>query len=643
MQKTRMQRVIRKDGKVLWAPWQFRNSGMGGRHTEREYPESNISMQETMFVPLSASNYEDAQEMTVKLQNRLKEIIENAEGCRVMGVGLEGGLAAYITKGQQELVPEQRLWRMARQAIIESGYHPGKDVALALDAAAAELEQAYREEYEQPDVVGMYLFWRDEEKTVMSTDELFELYRRIIQEDDIPIVSIEDSFGEDQRGWALITEKLGDKIFIVADDLVTTKDSSIEYAADHNLSNTLLCKANQIGTLSETLLAILVALGKGLNIVVSHRSKSPNDDMEAQLGLASFAMGIKAGGGANTERLVKYGSIMRVLAEVVREAARQIQGTDLKDSSSERFAEDLVNRLEITNTFAWEEATNAGIPTVGVQVSFGIKGSERFKNFLVFSGATPLGTSAGTDEAVHLVDSVIHRSQIPQEEYLPLFDQSRDGSYRFRREVTRDLIEQYGDTLLSQLYRRAQRYDGKGCLNAVENVNTILAKAFEGKTMSDLLSLVNIDRELLKLERDFALQRGLLTADSSKDKEIEIMQRKGNLGMNAILSQSLALARLTSVLQGKQLWEVLRETIVETMAKTIVANGGLKLIPEEIAQRVCREEKRPLWERLAEELTFEELEAGLRAVNRHKSADCKLYELLRKELPLYTSQLEMFP
>jgi hypothetical protein len=292
MQKTRMQRVIRKDGKVLWAPWQFRNSGMGGRHTEREYPESNISMQETMFVPLSAGNYEDAQEMTVKLQNRLKEIIENAEGCRVMGIGLEGGLAAYITKGQQELVPEQRLWRMAKQAIIECGYLPGKDVALALDAAAAELELAYREEYEQPDVVGMYLFWRDEEKTVMSTDELFELYRRIIEEDDIPFVSIEDGFGEDQRGWALITEKLGDKIFIIADDLVTTKDSSIEYAADHNLSNTLLCKANQIGTLSETLLAILVALGKGLNIVVSHRSKSPNDDMEAQLGLASFEVRI---------------------------------------------------------------------------------------------------------------------------------------------------------------------------------------------------------------------------------------------------------------------------------------------------------------------------------------------------------------
>jgi hypothetical protein len=161
--------------------------------------------------------------------------------------------------------------------------------------------------------------------------------------------------------------------------------------------------------------------------------------------------------------------------------------------------------------------------------------------------------------------------------------------------------------------------------------------------MSDLLSLVNIDHELLKLERDIALQRGLLTDDSSKDEEIKIMQRKGNLGMNAILSQSLALARLTSVLQGKQLWEILRETIVKTMAKTIVANGGLKLIPEEIAQRVCREEKRPLWKRLAEELTFEELEAGLRAVNRHKSADCKLYELLRKELPLYTSQLEMFP
>ncbi|HEO71825.1 MAG TPA: hypothetical protein ENN80_11235 [Candidatus Hydrogenedentes bacterium] len=139
MMANRMQETTRRDGQLVRAPWQFRNCGMGGRHTEKEYPESNISMQETMFLPLSAANYEEAQEMTVALQSRLMQIIENAEGCRVMGIGLEGGLAPYITKEPQDRVPEQRLWRMAKQTILDCGYVPGVDVAIALDPAASEL------------------------------------------------------------------------------------------------------------------------------------------------------------------------------------------------------------------------------------------------------------------------------------------------------------------------------------------------------------------------------------------------------------------------------------------------------------------------------------------------------------------------
>ena len=93
MVKERMQEAIHPLLGPVSAPWQFRNCGMGGRHTEKEYPESNISMQEAMFLILNARDYQDAQELTVRLQNRLKEIIEKEEGCRVMGIGLEGGLA----------------------------------------------------------------------------------------------------------------------------------------------------------------------------------------------------------------------------------------------------------------------------------------------------------------------------------------------------------------------------------------------------------------------------------------------------------------------------------------------------------------------------------------------------------------------
>ncbi len=636
MQKTRMQVIDGTGSTRIWAPWQYRNSGMGGRHTEKEYPESNISMQETMFVILSAKNYEDAQEMTVNLQNRLKEIIENAEGCRVMGIGLEGGLAPYVTKEEGDLVPEQRLWRMAKQAIIECGYVPGTDVALALDPAASELQNAYREEFEQPDVIGTYLFWRDKEKVVMSRDEVYELYRKTIEEDDVPIVSVEDGFAEDDdAGWALIMKGLGEKLFIIGDDSVTTKDSSIEYAAENELNNTFLCKANQIGTLSETLLAILVAIGNSLEIVVSHRSKSPNDDMEAQIALAAFTMGLKAGGGANTERLFKYGAIMKIMAEAVNLARSKDRDTGEEDTSLEQDAENLVNRLVITNVFAWEEATNAGIPTVGLRVSFGIKGSERFRNFFSFTGSTPLGTSAGTDEAIHLVDSVIERSQITKDGYLSLFKKNPDGSYSFRKDVSKEHIDEYQDAALSELYRRSKRYAGKGCLNAVDHVNKTLARAFEGQRVTDLINLVNIDRRLVALERQTAIERGQLSEGSAAEEQIDVMQRKGNLGMNAILSQSLALARLVAHMQGRELWEILRQTLVETMAKTIAANGDVEMLSEEAAKKIVVTDDRPLWEVLKEELSFEELSQGLQAVNINKPKGTKLYDLLREQLPVY--------
>ncbi|MCK4312544.1 MAG: hypothetical protein KAW88_07400, partial [Candidatus Cloacimonetes bacterium] len=656
IQTSRMQE-IKKGEQLISVPWQFRNSGMGGRHTEKEYPESNISMQETMFIPLSIKNYEDAQEMTIKLQTRLKEIIENAEGCRVMGIGLEGGLAPYISKEEGDKVPEQRLWRMAKQTIEECGYTPGKDVVIALDPAASELEIAYREEYNLgEETVGMYRFWRATEKIDMSRDEIFELYRKTIEEDDVPIISIEDGFSEhDDAGWALIMEKLGDKIFIIGDDSVTTKDSSIEYAADNNLNNTFLCKANQIGTLSETLLAIMVALGKDLEIVVSHRSKSPNDDMEAQIALSAITMGLKAGGGANTERLFKYGSIMKIMARAVKEAKEKIECISKEDSVLEQSAFRLVQGMVITGIFAWEEATNAGIPTVGIEMSFGIKGSKRFNNFFTFKGSTPLGTSAGTDEAIHLVDSVIYSDQIPKEEYLVLFNKTEDGTYRFKKEVSEPQIGKYKDTELKELFHRVQRYDGKGCLNVVDHVNTIFTRAFEGKRISDLSSLAEIDRLLLSLELEAAYRRGQISSDFSKAELINVMQRKANLGMNAILSQSLALARLISHMQGKDLWEILHETILETMAKTIAENGGVEIldkikerisnkeleVKKEISKKfekiktVAETEKNELWKILTKELSFENLNIGLQIVEENRKGQIPLYQMLRNKLPVY--------
>jgi len=610
--------------KTIRAPWQYRNSGMGGRHTLKEYPESNISMQEMMFVPLRTTNYEEFQEMTVKLQNKLKEIIEDAEGGRVMGIGLEGGLAPYVEKEKGDIVAEQRLWRMGRDAIIKSGYVPGVDVALAFDPAASELEIAYREEMGEPDAVGMYLFWRDNDKVTMTRDELLELYKTAIVRDNVPIVSIEDGFAEDDHdGWKLIMKEFGDKLFIIGDDSVTTRDSSIESAADAGELNTFLVKANQIGTLSETIIALAVAIGKGVETVTSHRSKSPNDDMEAHIALAARSVGLKTGGGANTERLQKYGAVIKIMAQAIQEAKKKADEIDKGASEAERQLAAIIDQLEVTSVVAMEDATNAGIPTVKIQITFGIPGSSIYEKLFSFDGATPLGTSAGTGEAIHLVDSVIDPSQVSKEEYLPLFKDAGDGSLRFKKEVTQAQVEKYNDEQLNRLFIRSKRYEGKGCLNAVDNVNNVLAKAFIGLKLSEIGSIEEIDRKLLTSEVEIAVKRGQLRKNSDPLDVIEVMQRKGNIGMNAILSQSLATARLVANMQGKDLWEVVDETLRKTMAKTIATSKGED------------------WTQLYRTLSFEQLSQGLQEVNRTKPSNVKLYELIRQELNVYGEGIEV--
>ncbi|HSM11963.1 MAG TPA: PEP/pyruvate-binding domain-containing protein, partial [Lysobacter sp.] len=546
-------------GKVR-APWQFRNCGMGGRHTEKEYPESNISMQEAMFLILGAVDSQEAQEMTVRLQGRLKEILESAEGCRVMGIGLEGGLAPYVDRGEYDL-PELRLWAMMKQAIEECGYRPGVDVAIALDPALSELEIAYREEFDVPDAVGTYLFWRDHEKKVMDRNAVLAVYEQAIRDHDIPILSIEDGFSEnDFEGWRLLQEQLGDRILVIGDDLVTTNDRTIEMAASQGLINTVLVKANQIGTLYETLLAVLVAFGKGLELVVSHRSKSPNDDMEAHIALATNALGLKAGGGANTERLVKYQAVTTQMERVLE--------AEVAEPELPGFA--MVERLR-----AREEPTNAGIPTVGVDLLLALPGEKPGQRLrMTFHAATPLGTSAGSGEAVHLVDSAFERAEYREavDAHGGLLRELEQGVFAFRPGVGRAQVEATGDDVLQELFRRASRYGGKGCLYAVDNVHEFAAPRFEGTDVA-AWQLRDIDRALLALELETARRRGKLPAASEHAVEIACMQRKQNLGMNAILSISLALARGVAHVRGQELWELLREEMLVIIARLAAAHG----------------------------------------------------------------------
>lgn len=643
---TRMQSVSLADGTTVNAPWQFRNCAMGGVHTQKEYPESNISMQEGMFMPLSAKTYEDAQEMTVKLQYRLKEIIESAPGAKVMGIGLEGGLAPYIDKGDGDQVPEQRMWRMMKQTILDCGYTPGVDVAIALDPAASELENAYRDETGQPDSVGMYRFWRDKGKVDMSRDELLELYQRVMHEDGVPVLSLEDAFGEmDHAGWRLLMQGdkargidgMGDKVFIIGDDLVTTKDSTIEMCAKDGEINTALIKANQIGTLTETVLAMLTALGYGAELVVSHRSKSPNDPFEAEIATALNAMGMKAGGGANTERLQKYGRVMEILVVAkaghrkITDDERQSIEAELKGLIKTLTGQDdaqlipgavemdieslMMKMLAIESVNGTEEATNAGIPTAAVTLFLGRSGIIRYK------GSTPLGTSAGTDEAVHYVDSIIMPGEITRK-YSDLFSDAGDGTYRFAKGVDLAAVQAKNDQELLALWRKAQRYDGKGCMDAVEHIENILAKAFSGKRLTELGDLLEVDQTLLTMEKEQAIAAGRLSASDPEEKQIQAMQRKGVIGMNAILSVSLALGRAIAARDGKELWQLIRAMAADTMAKFIVANskdtGGKDV---ETIKAMKFDELEELYKQVAADVIKE---------------DKKVHELLREQLPVYS-------
>jgi len=346
---------------------------------------------------------------------------------------------------------------------------------------------------------------------------------------------------------------------------------------------------------------------------------------------------------------------------------------------------EFIDNTTITEIVAHEASTNAGIPTVGVEVKVGIEGSDTYFKLFSFEGSTPLGTSAGTDEAIHLIDSIIQADSPVAKKFSDLFVLNKiDKTYRFKKEVDDAKVSAKNDKQLSELWQRAKRYRGKGCLNAVDNVLNIIAQAFVGRKISEIGEVVDIDKKLLDLEKQLAFERGVLTSPASEEEEIMVMQRKGNLGMNAILSVSLALARLKGSAEGMGLWEVIRQQITTTISKTIAANGGVQLFDvlkediishrkrvlmlekqtkngltdeaigltrkeessvingvNEMIERLKQAESKKvldIWKIIEQELTFHELSMGLRKVNEKKPKNVKLYQLLREQLHVYNTK-----
>ncbi|EGW37083.1 phosphopyruvate hydratase [Desulfosporosinus sp. OT] len=260
----------------------------GGSHAD-----NNVDIQEFMVMPVGASSFAEALRMGTEVYHSLKAVLK--EKALATAVGDEGGFAPNLESNEDALL-------CIVDAIQRAGYVPGEDVALALDVAASEI-------YEN----GIYdLAGEGVKKT---SDEMIDFYEGLIKR--YPIVSIEDGLHEDDwEGWRKLTERLGDRVQLVGDDLFVTNPERLARGIKEKCANSILIKLNQIGTLTETLDAIEMAKRAGYTAVVSHRSGETEDVTLAHVAVAVNAGMIKTGAPARTERVAKYNELLRIEEEL---------------------------------------------------------------------------------------------------------------------------------------------------------------------------------------------------------------------------------------------------------------------------------------------------------------------------------------
>lgn len=264
----------------------------GGVHADNK-----LDMQEFMIVPAGAESYREALRIGVEVYQTLKKLL-HSKGLST-GVGDEGGFAPDIS------TPEEALGLLV-EAIEKAGYQPGRVVFLAMDPAASELWED-----------GRYVL-KGMGKTLTS-EQMVELYEKLIEQ--FPIISLEDGLAqEDWEGWRLLTERLGNKIQLVGDDIFVTNIKRLTRGIEERVANSILIKLNQIGTLTETLECIEIARKAGYTTVISHRSGETEDTTIADLAVAVNAGQIKTGAPARTERVAKYNQLLRIEEELGRAA-----------------------------------------------------------------------------------------------------------------------------------------------------------------------------------------------------------------------------------------------------------------------------------------------------------------------------------
>jgi enolase len=274
------------NAKVLPVP--MMNIINGGKHAD-----NNVDLQEFMIMPAGAVSFSEALRMCSEVYMKLKSILKT-RGYDT-GVGDEGGFAPNLGSNEEAI-------RIIVDAIGKAGYIPGKDIYIALDPAASEIY-----EDEKYNLAG--------EGRILTSEEMVDYYENLV--DKYPIISIEDGMAEeDWRGWKLITERVGDRVQLVGDDLFVTNTERLQKGINMGVANSILIKLNQIGTLTETLNAIEMAERAGYTAVISHRSGETEDTTIADLVVAVNAGQIKTGAPARSERVAKYNQLLRIEEEL---------------------------------------------------------------------------------------------------------------------------------------------------------------------------------------------------------------------------------------------------------------------------------------------------------------------------------------
>jgi enolase len=272
---------------VMSLPRPMMNIINGGAHADNK-----LDFQEYMIIPM-ADTIHDRIRIGAEVFHNLKDVLKSRG--LVTSVGDEGGFAPDLESNSEG-------FELIMEAIKKAGYEPGKDVCMAIDVAASEF---YKDgKYE---LVG--------EGRSLTTEELIEYYENLI--DKYPIISIEDPVDEnDWDGFSLVTERIGDKIQLVGDDLFVTNKKCLQMGIDHKAGNAILLKVNQIGTITETLETIELARNNNYATVISHRSGETEDTTIADLAVGLNLGQIKTGSMSRTDRICKYNQLMRIEEEL---------------------------------------------------------------------------------------------------------------------------------------------------------------------------------------------------------------------------------------------------------------------------------------------------------------------------------------